>query len=407
MTTQKKRKIINDPVYGFINLPDGFLFKIIEHPYLQRLRRIKQLGLAENVYPGAVHTRFQHTLGAVHLMGLGIDVLRSKGHIISREEEEAASLAILLHDIGHSPYSHSLEKIILPSFSHEELSEMFMRKFNRLYPGRMDLALAIFRNQHEKSFLHQLVSSQLDVDRLDYLKRDSFYTGVSEGVIGSDRIIKMMNVVDDTLVIEAKGIYSIEKFLIARWLMYWQVYLHKTVVGTEQLLLQIIRRVKVIIEDGHDLYLTPLLHFFFREEIPDDEDKLVERFAALDDSDILVCIKEWIKDDDKVLQELAYRFIHRKLFAIKLQNEPFDKELVEEKRALLKARGEYEGSELDYFVFTGSISNNAYSPADERIQILFKDGNLKDIADASDMLDISVLSKVVKKYFLCYPKEID
>ncbi len=403
-----KRKIVNDPVYGLINMPSEIIYDIIEHKYFQRLRRIKQLGLTDYVYPGAVHTRFQHTLGAVHLISSAITVLRTKGTSITEEEEEAVSLAILLHDIGHGPYSHTLEQIIVEKYNHEELSLQFMEALNEEYSGKLDLAIKIFKNQYHKKFLHQLVSSQLDVDRLDYLRRDSFYTGVSEGVIGSDRIIKMLDVIDDELVIEAKGIYSVEKFLIARWLMYWQVYLHKTVVSAEQLLLKIFKRVKFLISENKEVYLTKELKYFLNNPQLDISDALamLNNFSAIDDTDIIVLIKNWAVNDDKVLSELSNKLIHRQLFKIEIQDTPFDLEKISKLSDKASKLLNLNKSEIQYYVFTDHISKNAYSAFDDKIHILYKDGLMKDVGDASDILNTAMLSKTVKKYFLCYPKEI-
>jgi len=403
-----KRKILNDPVYGFINIPSDLIFDLIEHPYFQRLRRIKQLGLTEYVYPGAVHTRFQHTLGALHLVDSALSVLRSKGFLITEKEEEAVSIAILLHDIGHGPYSHTLEKVIIENYSHEELSLLYMKDLNEQYKGKLDLAITIFTNQYPKKFLHQLVSSQLDMDRLDYLSRDSFYTGVSEGVVSSDRIIKMLSVANDELVVEAKGIYSIEKFLIARWLMYWQVYLHKTVISTEQLLLRIFGRVKELISLGHTIYLTDEFHFFFDNPGKKLNTKdILETFARIDDTDIIGLLKHWENDKDPVLSILSKNLLNRNLFRIEIQNEPFDTKIIEKHLFQASKKLHFTEHELRYFVFTDDISKNAYSAFDDKIQIAYKDGRLIDIAEASDMLNMSVLSKTVRKYFLCYPKEIE
>jgi hypothetical protein len=401
-----KRKIINDPVYGLINIPSEIIYDIIEHRYFQRLRRIKQLGLTDYVYPGAVHTRFQHTLGAVHLIGLAIDTLRSKNISISKKEEEAVSLAILLHDIGHGPFSHTLENKITKLYGHEDLSLLYMKELNKEFDGKLSLAIEIFSNTYHKKFLHQLVSSQLDVDRLDYLRRDSFYTGVSEGVIGSDRIIKMLNVVNDQLVVEAKGIYSIEKFIIARWLMYWQVYLHKTVVSAEQLLLKIFKRAQHLINENQEIFLSNEFDFFFRNNSNNIKD-ILEYFSIIDDNDILALIKSWSKHKDRTLSMLSKRLLHRHLYKIKIQNTPFEKSEIEELKSKAKKVLNLEEDELEYFVFTDSISKKAYSAFDEKIQILYKNGSIVDITDASDMLNISVISKTVRKYFLCYPKEIN
>lgn len=404
-TWSNKRKIVNDPVYGLINIPSEIVYDIIEHRYFQRLRRIKQLGLTDYVYPGAVHTRFQHTLGAVHLTNSAINILRSKGIHISEEEEEAVTVAILLHDIGHGPFSHTLEHAIIERYSHEELSLLFMKELNNEFNGKLDLAIQIFKNIYHKKFLHQLVSSQLDVDRLDYLRRDSFYTGVSEGVIGSDRIIKMLNVVNDQLVVEAKGIYSIEKFLIARWLMYWQVYLHKTVVSAEQLLLMIFKRVKFLIANGETPYLNKELEFFFINKELNDK-KVLDSFSLIDDNDILSLVKKWAANKDNVLSMLSERLLNRHLFKIEIQSAPFEESKIIDLKEKAMAKLDLNESQIGYFVFTDNISKKAYSAFDEKIQILYKDGSTVDIADASDMLNTSVLSKTVRKYFLCYPKEI-
>lgn len=403
------KKILNDPVYGFIDIPEGITFSIIEHPYFQRLRRIKQLGFTELVYPGAIHTRFQHTLGAGYLMNSALKVLSEKGHAIETHEKEAALLAILLHDTGHSPFSHSLEKHIIPNYSHEDLSLMFMEKLNHDFRGELSLAIDIYKNNYEKPFFHQLVSSQLDVDRMDYLKRDSFYTGVSEGIIGSERIIKMLNIVDGQIVVEAKGIYSIEKFLIARWLMYWQVYLHKTVVSAEQLLIKIIKRAKYLIQLKKEIFLPSSLKYFFSpdENFEKNKEKMIHYFSQTDDYDLIACIKEWRNSDDKVLSLLSNNILNRKLFRIEMKNTPFNLEKVEKLRKQLRKQYSIHKEDTGYFIFTGEISNNAYSPSNERIQIQYKNMDLVDIAEASDMLDISTLSKVVKKYFLCYPKDIN
>lgn len=403
-----KRKILNDPVYGFINIPSDLIFDLIEHPYFQRLRRIKQLGLTDFVYPGAVHTRFQHTLGAIHLVDSALSVLRSKGFSITENEEEAVTIAILLHDIGHGPFSHTLEKVIIENLSHEDLSLLYMKELNNQYNGKLDLAISIFTNQHPKKFLHQLVSSQLDMDRLDYLRRDSFYTGVSEGVVSSDRIIKMLSVVNDELVVEAKGIYSIEKFLIARWLMYWQVYLHKTVISTEQLLLRIFRRVKELIQAGHNVYLTDEFQFFFKKSASNQPIKdILETFTNIDDTDIFVLIKHWAQDKDPILSMLSENLLNRHLYKIEIQNDPFDKKIIQKHFDAATKKTGFTDNDLSYFVFTDHISKNAYSAFDDKIQIAYKDGRVIDIAEASDMLNMSVLSKIVRKYFLCYPKEIE
>jgi HD superfamily phosphohydrolase len=409
-----KRKIINDPVYGFIGIPGDFIFDIIEHPWFQRLRNIKQLGLTSFVYPGANHSRFQHSLGALHLMDLAIHTIRSKGIAISPEEEEAAFIAILLHDAGHGPFSHALENSIITGISHEDLSLLLMKKLNESFNGRLDLAIKIFKGTYHRKFLHELIAGQMDMDRLDYLRRDSFFTGVIEGSVGSDRIIRMLNVVDDSLVVDEKGIYSLEKFLIARRLMYWQVYMHKTVLSSESMLVRILKRAKELAGEGKDLYSTPALRFFLYNKIgPDDLLKdgnftpglVASNFCRLDDSDILVSAKYWADNPDKILAELSGRLMMRALLAIELQNEPFPKERVKKLRDMA---GEVLGisrEAVDYFVFTGSISNLAYTPDSPEVKILLKSGLIQDISDVSDMFDHRFLSERVTKYFLCYPKE--
>lgn len=404
---QNKKKIVNDPVYGLISIPSELVYDIIEHRYFQRLRRIKQLGLTDYVYPGAVHTRFQHTLGAVHLISLAITVLKSKGIDITNDEEEAVTLAILLHDIGHGPFSHTLEQRIIRKYNHEEISLLYMETLNREFNGKLSLAIKIFKNDYHKKFLHQLVSSQLDVDRLDYLRRDSFYTGVSEGVISSDRIIKMLHVHNDQLVVESKGIHSIEKFLIARWLMYWQVYLHKTVVSAEQLLIKLFDRVGFLLAQKASIYLSPELNYFFNEE-PENTNisEMLDQFSVIDDGDIYSMAKIWVNNSDNVLADLANRLLSRNLFKIEIQDKPFEPGRIDTLKEMASKTMGLKNDELNYFVFTNHISKNAYSALDDKIQILFKDDLIKDVAEASDMLNTSVLSKMVHKYFLCYPKEL-
>ncbi len=414
MYLKNKRKIINDPVYGFISIPGDFVFDLIEHPWFQRLRNIKQLGLTNYVYPGANHTRFQHGLGALHLMDMAIDTLRSKGAEISPEEEEATYIAILLHDIGHGPFSHSLENSIISGITHEDLSLLLMKKLNEEYAGKLDLAIQIFLGSYKRRFLHELISGQMDMDRLDYLRRDCFFTGVIEGSVGSDRIIRMLNVVDDTLVVDEKGIYSLEKFLIARRLMYWQVYMHKTVIACESLIINLLKRAKELADGGIDLYTTPALRFFLYNRIGRadlDSDihftpaLIAANFTRLDDSDILVSAKYWADHSDKILSDLSRRLCQRDLFAIELQDSPFPVEKVNE----LKARAAHlmmVGNEFqDYYVFTNSISNMAYTPDATEVKILLKNGKTEDISAVSDMFDHRFLSERITKYFLCYPKE--
>jgi HD superfamily phosphohydrolase len=401
-----KKKIINDPVYGFINIFDEIIFDLIEHPYFQRLRRIKQLGLTHFVYPGAMHTRFQHSLGSLHLIQSSIEIIRSKGHEITEKEALAAKIAILLHDLGHGPLSHTLEDLWSKELSHEDFSILFMEELNKEFNGELSLAIKIFKNQYHKKFLHQLVSSQLDMDRLDYLRRDSFYTGVSEGVIGSDRIIKMLNVHNDNLVIEAKGIHSIEKFLIARWIMYWQVYFHKTVISADQLIGSTMRRAKELITKGKNLECTPSLEYFLKEKSKkDDTSNILKNFAKLDDNDIAASLKNWTESDDKVLSLLSNNMLNRKLFKIELQNTPFNKEKTEATKEDIKSTYALNDEQANYLVFSDYISNKAYSAKNENIQILFNNQEVTDITEASDMLNLSILSKTVRKYFLSYPKQ--
>lgn len=403
-----KLKIINDPVYGFIKIPYDIIFDLIEHPLFQRLRRIRQLGLTNYVYPGANHTRFQHAVGAMHLMVQAIEVIRSRGHEISEDEARAVCIAILLHDIGHGPFSHSLENSLIRNTSHESISLMFMEQLNEEFGQELDIAIQIFKNEYPKRFLHQLVSSQLDMDRLDYLKRDSFFTGVTEGVIGSDRIIKMLNVHQDQLVVDEKGIYSIEKFLIARRLMYWQVYLHRTVVSSEQLLVLMLKRAQYLSGEGQKLFATPALAYFlsdFPGKFESSNRKIfLEQFARLDDNDILASAKVWSNHDDKVLSLLATGLVNRDLFRVSLKDDPFDKKQVEIMRQKVASHFSITKEEAAYLVVTDSVSNYAYSDMDDRISILDKSGKTRDIAEASDMLNIAVLSKTVRKHFLCYPK---
>ena len=351
-----KRKIFNDPVYGFITIPDELTFDIIEHPYFQRMRRIRQLGLTNLVYPGALHTRFQHAIGAMYLMTQAIEVLRSKGFEITKDEAQGAVIAILLHDIGHGPFSHSLENSIICDLSHEELSELLMDSLNKDFNGKLSLAIKIFKDSYHKKFLHQLVSSQLDMDRLDYLKRDSFYTGVSEGVISTERIIKMLTIVNDKLVVESKGIYSIENFIIARRLMYWQVYLHKTAVSADNLLEKILKRVRDLAQKGNEPFAAPALQKFlfsnFRKKDFLKDKTLLETFAELDDTDIISSLKVWTKSNDKILSMLSNNLIHRKLYAIELQNKPFTKNYISQFEKKAKKSLNLNDDEIDYFVFS-------------------------------------------------------
>ena len=407
-TLPNKRKIINDPVHGFINIPSDTVFDLIEHPYFQRLRRIKQLGLTHLVYPGALHTRFHHSIGSMHLITEAINTLKIKGVNITKEEEQAVIIAILLHDIGHGPFSHALEKSIVEDVSHEDISEMLMHKLNENCDISLSMAIAIFKNKYPKKFLHQLVSSQLDVDRLDYLKRDSFFTGVSEGVISTDRIIKMFNVSNDELVIEEKGIYSVENFIISRRLMYWQVYLHKTVISAENLLVKILQRAKQLANDNEKLFATPSFEYFLYGTHNKDSfynnPNTLNNFVSLDDTDIQTSIKVWNNHSDSVLSTLCKMLTNRKLYKIELQNTPFDDIYISEIKASIQSKHNISPEHIDYFVFTQQISNNAYKPDYDRIGILQKNQKVIDFAEASDQLNIDVLAKTVKKHFLCYPK---
>ncbi|RLD87291.1 MAG: phosphohydrolase [Bacteroidetes bacterium] len=405
-----KRKIINDPVYGFISVTNEILFDIIEHPYFQRLRRIKQLGLTHLIYPGALHTRFHHSLGTMFLMDKAIGELRAKGQIITEEEEFGALAAILLHDIGHGPFSHALEHSIGKGINHEGISKLFMTYFNRLHHNKLDTAVAIFNNQYDKKFLHKLVSSQLDMDRIDYLKRDSFFTGVSEGTINYERLINMLDVVNDDLVIHAKGIYSAEKFITARRLMYWQVYLHKTVLVAEYMLMRVLKRAKELAHSGRDLFCTPALEFFLKNDIDkkifQSNEEAFRNFGILDDFDVLTSIKVWTNHKDKVLSSLSKSIINRKFFRIEMEKEMFEDEYLAAIRDKTKKKYKLTDSETDYFVFTDKTSNYAYRQGVDKINILYKDGTVHDISEISDDLNISLLSKPVTKYFLCYPKDI-
>ena len=403
-----ERKIINDPVFGFINIPKGLLYDIVRHPLLQRLTRIKQVGLSSVVYPGAQHTRFQHSLGAFHLMSEAITQLASKGNFIFDSEAEAVQAAILLHDIGHGPFSHVLEDTIVKGVSHEEISLMLMERMNKEMNGQLSLAIQIFKDEYPKRFLHQLVSGQLDMDRLDYLRRDSFYTGVTEGNIGSARIIKMLDVADDRLVIESKGIYSIENFLTARRLMYWQVYLHKTSVAYEKMLISTLLRAKELASQRVELFASPALRFFLYNDINPTEfyhnPYCLENFIQLDDNDIWTALKVWSTHTDKVLSTLSTGMINRNIFKVEISSEPISEDRKKELTLHISQQLGITLSEANYFVSTPSIEKNMYDPADDSIDIIYKDGTIKNIAEASDMLNISLLSKKVKKYYLCYQR---
>jgi uncharacterized protein len=405
---ERKRKIVNDPVYGFITIDHPLIFTLISHPYYQRLRRIHQMALAHLVYPGAMHTRFHHSLGAYHLMSCALAELKSKGVEITEEEEVAAKMAILLHDIGHGPYSHALEKDIIEGVSHEKISQWLMEDLNRQMDGALSLTIDIFNGRYHKQFLHQLVSSQLDVDRMDYLNRDSFYTGVSEGVIGYDRIIKMLTVHRGELMVEEKGIYSIEKFIVARRLMYWQVYLHKTVLSAENMLVKILGRAKELALKGVTLFASPALQYFLYHPITaanfEQEPECLRQFCLLDDYDILGAIKVWAQHEDRVLSLLCKWLTDRSLLKCILSNEGFDIETIHTLKQQVKGKYGLSDHELEYFVFTGTASLRAYNISDEKINILFKDGTVKDISSIDNALVSHTLAIPVKKFYICHPK---
>lgn len=397
------RKIINDPVYGFITIDDALIFEIITHPYFQRLRRIKQMALAYLVYPGAVHTRLHHALGAYHLMGLAISELRNKGVEITKEEEIAAKIAILLHDVGHGPFSHALEHVLIENVHHEELSLLLMHKLNAQFEGKLQLAIDIFIGNYPKKFLHQLISGQLDVDRMDYLTRDSFFTGVHEGVIGYDRIIKMLTVYNGELVVEEKGVYSIEKFLVARRLMYWQAYLHKTVLSAEMMLVKILERAKSLLLDGDlSIHTDGPLTRFLSGELSSDMGKNLEKFTSLDDTDVIAALKKWCHHPDKTLSYLCQSIMDRNLLKVKLQASPIDPEwLAQQQRSSAQKTG-VTLEDAPFLCFTGEAENRLYDPHVEHIQILFKDGQLKDISQVENALINENLARPVKKFYLCY-----
>ncbi len=403
-----KKKIFNDPVYGFVSVPYGILFDLVEHPYFQRLRRIRQLGLTDYVYPGALHTRFHHALGALHLMTQAIAVLRSKGVDITDAEEEAVSIAILLHDIGHGPVSHALEHTLV-NVHHEEISLLFMQELNEQFDGKLELAIRIFENSHPKHFLHQLISGQLDMDRMDYLNRDSFFTGVSEGVIGYDRITKMLTVRNGELLVEEKGIYSIEKFLVARRLMYWQAYLHKTVLAAEQMLIRTLRRAKLLTKAGVPTTVPGALNEFLnteytRSDFEGDRKKLLGYFAELDDYDIIMALKIWAKHEDPILALLSSGLLQRRLFKVEIKKSSFEGDYVKNiRQKVVDFYGEMEEEALDYLVFQGKESNSAYKVSKEEIKILYKDERILPMSEASDQ---GIDPKIITKYYLCYPKNI-
>lgn len=409
MTTLKsnKLKILNDPIYGFTSIPNSLLYDIIAHPYFQRLRRVSQMGFSNMVYPGANHTRFHHAIGCLHLMQKAVRVLRFKAIDISDEEANALYIAILLHDIGHGAFSHALEHSIVEGISHEEISLKFMKKMNAEFNGQLTMAIRVFEGKYPRKFLNQLISSQLDIDRLDYLKRDSFYTGVAEGNISSERLIAMIHVVNDELVIEQKGIYSVEKFLIARRLMYWQVYLHKTGLSAEHMLVNVLKRAKELSQNGEKLFASKALTYFLTTKIIKENftDQTLEIFSKLDDYDVLAAIKEWTDHSDNVLSLLSKMIIDRNLLKVKIQQMRASDAVMDAKISELKSTMNLAENEAQYFVFQKQIQNQAYNPSTP-IMILNKNGKLEDIVKASDQLNLQALTKPVIKHFVCYPKQM-
>lgn len=403
-----KLKILNDPIYGFISLPDELIYDLVNHPYFQRLRRISQMGLSSLVFPGAQHTRFHHALGSMHLMQKAVDVLRSKGTAISSQEEQALYVAILLHDIGHGPFSHAMENSIAEDVHHEAISLLFMQRLNRIFDGKLELATAIFTGQYHRKFMLQLVSSQLDMDRMDYLKRDSFFTGVAEGNINSDRLIQMMAVVDDVLVIEEKGIYSVEKFLMARRLMYWQAYLHKTSLSAELMLMKVLKRARELVRKGIDVEASAPLMFFIGHKITISEfdDATLDKFARLDDYDIISALKRWEMHDDYILSNLSRMVIDRDLLKIRLGAEKFPAGEVTRLLEKFSESNRMTPAEAKYFIFKGKIRNQAYSKDVAPICILHRDGSIDDVVEASDQMNLKALSKPVIKYYMCFPKQL-
>ncbi|MBS1773845.1 MAG: HD domain-containing protein [Bacteroidetes bacterium] len=407
--TSGKGKIINDPVYGFIRFPEKELLQIINHPLFQRLRNIKQMGLAQLVYPGAVHTRFHHSLGACHLMGKALDELSAKGVTITKEESLAARIAILLHDVGHAPYSHALENTLIEGISHENISRLIMHQLNSEFCGMLDMAIEIFNNTYHKQFLHKLVSSQLDVDRMDYLNRDSFYTGVSEGVIGYDRILQMLSIHDGELAVEEKGVHSVEKFIIARRLMYWQVYLHKTVLSAEILLINILRRARELAVDGADLFTTPSLHYFLYQQHTAKDMKsnsdMLSHYCNLDDNDIMTSIKVWQKYPDQILATLCKMLTERKLYKVILSSQSLDNEY-NLKAEQIKKTHNVNNADLQYFLSTGVTSNDTYNINDDRIQIAMKNGTLLDISEIDNPIISQALAMPIHKNYICYAQPL-
>jgi len=405
------RKVINDPVYGFITISDKLIFDVIEHPWFQRLRRIAQLGHASMVYPGALHTRFHHALGAMHLMGQALETLKSKGLKVSDEEIRGVTLAILLHDIGHGPFSHALEHHIAYEVSHETITNLFLNKLNLEFGGELQVAIDIFNDTYPRRFFHQMVSGQLDMDRLDYLMRDSFYTGVSEGLINTDRILKMLTIHDEELALELKGIYSIEKFIVARRLMYWQVYYHKTVLAAEYILINILRRARFLVKTGREIEAPAYLKYFIENQINieafNSSDEPLKMFALLDDFDIHYCVKLWVNNNDKILSYLCDALLNRKLFRVRITTESPLPEYLELIKAKIKSKNGFSNDEVDYFVGHGEITNSAYDPEKDRITVVDKNGDASDITGHSEVLNIAVYNKLVSRHFVYYPKWVD
>lgn len=410
LTLSTKNKIINDPIYGFITVKDPLIYELIDHPYFQRLRRISQLGLTYLVYPGAYHTRFHHAIGAMHLMGRAIYTLRQKGHEITPEEERGVLIAILLHDVGHGPFSHALEHTLIPGVSHEALSLKIMEELNQEFDGALTLAIDIFTNNYPKAFLHQLISSQLDMDRLDYLRRDSFYSGVTEGSVNSERLLTMLNVKDDQLVVDSKGIYSIEKFLVARRLMYWQVYMHKTVLSAEFMLVNILKRAKYLATQGVELTGTQALKHFLHADYTwndfEENPAILKKFLELDDFDVMSGIKDWANHSDLILSDLSGRIINRNLLKIRLQETPFEEELAEKMAEGIRNQYGFTHGEERYMLIVDKVKNHAYNNKKGHINLLYKDGHTSDISTAADQMTINALSEPVERHFICFPREL-
>ena len=406
-----KNKIINDPIYGFINIPFDLIWQLIEHPFFQRLRRISQLGLSSLVYPGANHSRFHHAIGAMHLMNQAINTLKTKGHSITKQEHEASLVAILLHDIGHGPFSHALEKSIVNNLSHETISLLFMQRLNEIFDQKLSMAIDIFQKKHKKTYLNQLISSQLDVDRLDYLNRDSFYSGVNEGIINSDRIISTLNVYNQELVVDYKGLYSIEKFIIARKLMYWQVYLHKTVLSAEYTLMQVLKRAKELTQNGFNIYSTPNFKVFLNEKnainlIFFNKHKLLDKFALIDDSDLLTCLKSWTHSEDQVLKILSNSIINRKLLKIKTFDKKNIKKEIRRLQSIAMKKFKLTLNDTSYLIFPISINNQTYNFVNNEIKFLKKNNVIVNLSGIKNEINMNSKNSRITKHYICYPKEL-